>query len=46
MTVGDLLESNCDESLNEVDGTLVASGIFLSFLAALRIYPAVKKKID
>ena len=46
MTIGDLLESNCDESLNEVDGTLVASGIFLSFLAALQIYPSVKKKIN
>ena len=46
MTIGDLLESNCDESLNEVDGALVASGIFLSFLAALQIYPSVKKKID
>lgn len=46
MTIGDLLEDNYDESLNEVDGTLVASGIFLSFLAALQIYPSVKKKID
>lgn len=46
MTIGDLLESNCDESLNEVDGALVASGIFLSFLAALQIYPSVKKKIN
>ena len=32
--------------MNEVDGTLVASGIFLSFLAALQIYPSVKKKIN
>lgn len=46
MTVGDLLETNYDESLNEVDGVLVASGLFLSFLAALQIYPSVKKKID
>ena len=46
MTIGDLLDDNYDESLNEVDGTLVASGIFLSFLAALQIYPSVKKKIN
>ena len=46
MTIGDLLDDNYDESLNEVDGTLVASGVFLSFLAALQIYPSVKKKIN
>lgn len=46
MTIGDLLEDNYDETLNEVDGTLVASGIFMSFLAALQIYPSVKKKIN
>lgn len=46
MTIGDLLEDNYDEYLNEVDGALVASGVFLSFLAALQIYPSVKKKID
>lgn len=46
MAIGDLLEDDYDESLNEVDGALVASGIFLSFLAALQIYPSVKKKIN
>lgn len=46
MTIGDLLEDNYDEYLNEVDGALVASGVFLSFLAALQIYPSVKKKIN
>ena len=46
MTIGDLLEDNYDEYLNEVDSTLITSGIFLSFLSALQIYPSVKKKID
>lgn len=44
MTVGELSEDNYGESLNEVDGNLVTSVIFLSFLAALQIYPSVKKK--
>ena len=46
MTVGDLLEANTDESLNEVDTVLVAGGLFWTFAAALKLYPKVKEKIN